>query len=111
MSIRETIQFIPGIDIEQYLEVLKTDYCVDAHPSQPGAFLVDGLPFYCPKTLSGHTFILGFNYAPLPNVLLKPLIYNPELFSSDHLIRWTQEQELIMETTLSELRNQDTADA
>ena len=71
---------------------------------------MDGIPFYRPQTLEGHTFILGFNYVPLPDVLLKPLIYNPELFSSDHLVRWTQEQELLMETTLKELQNQDIAD-
>jgi len=104
MSVRENIQFYPGVNIEQYMEVFKTDYGAEAHPAQPGALLVDGLPFYSPQTAEDHTFILGFNYVPLPDVLLDALIRHTEHVSDTLLIRWTQEQDLLFETTLKDLR-------
>ncbi len=106
MSIRENIQFYPGVDVDQYLDVLITDFGADAHPTQPDAFLVDGLPFHKPQTGKNYIFILGFNYVPLSDVLVQAVIQHPELFPGEIFIQWTQEQELLLETTLKDLRLQ-----
>ena len=106
MSIRENIQCYPRIDVGQYLNIIESEFCADVHPTQRDALLVDGLPFYRPQQTNDHTFILGFNYIPLSDTLLQPLIRHPEFFSDTCVIRWTQEQELLLEVTLSDLRVQ-----
>ncbi len=49
MSIRENIQFFHRVDPSEYLRILLDEYGAQPHPRQPGAFLVDGLPFYAPQ--------------------------------------------------------------
>jgi len=107
MSLRENIQFFHQIDTEKYLDVLREDHTAQDHPTQPGGFLIDGdQPFYSPQQFDDHISILGFNYIPLPDQLIQALVDHPELAPDDTLVRWTQEQDLILETTLGELRNQ-----
>jgi len=107
MSLRENIQFFHQIDPEKYLDVLREEHSAQDHPSQPGSLLIeDTHPFYTPQRIDDHLSILGFNYTPLPEQLIQALIDHPELAPDDTLIRWTQEQDLILETTLGELRNQ-----
>ncbi len=56
--------------------------------------------------MDDHLSILGFNHIPLPYALVAALISHRDLFSDDILIRWTQEQELVFEATLGQLRGQ-----
>ena len=107
MSIRENIQFFHHVDIEKYLQVLKTEYSAQEHPTQPNSFLIEnGPPFYKPQQIEDHVSILGFNNIPLSEHLLQALIDHPELAPDDVIVRWTQEQDLILEATLGELRRQ-----
>ena len=101
MSVRENIQLYPGIDVENYIEVLKSDFGAEEHPSQPDAFLVDELPFYYPQQTETNTCVLGFNYLPLSGALILALIKHPEFFPDGCIIRWTQEQELILELQIN----------
>ena len=87
------------------MDVLREDHGAQDHPSQPGGYLVDGTPpFYAPQQIDDHLSILGFNYTPLPDHLIQALIDHPDLAPDETLVRWTQEQDLILETTLGELR-------
>ncbi|MGA7193687.1 MAG: hypothetical protein WBW94_08660 [Anaerolineales bacterium] len=104
MSIRENIEIYPPLDLHQFLEVLKRDYGLVEHPSQAGALTIDGLSFYSPRISGDHVSILGFNKAPIPDTVVQALVEHPELVPNDVVIRWTQEQELIFECTLGELR-------
>lgn len=108
MSLRENIQFFHQIDADKYLDVLRVEHNAQDHPSQPGSFLIDETqPFYAPQQIEDHLSILGFNYIPLPDQLIQAIIDHPELAPDDTLIRWTQEQDLILEATLGELRKSD----
>ena len=102
MSIRENIQFFHTIDIEKYLDTLVAENGVQIHPSQPDAYLIDGLPFYRPKQSDDYVFIMSFNKAPLSPKLIRTLANHPELASGDTPFRWTQEQELIAEGILKD---------
>src|SRR5688572_8317905 len=104
MSVRENIELFCNLNLTKYLEVLNQEFEAQTHPTQPDAFIVEGLPFYRPRDQDDHISILGFNKIPLPYPLLQALIEHPELASDDTVIRWTQEQELIFESTLGELR-------
>ena len=104
MSIRENIQFFHRVDPNEYLRVLIDEYKAQPHPHQPGAFLVDGLPFYPPQQAKEHTFILGFNMAPLSQTLIRALIGHPELVPDQVFVRWMQEQDLVAEGTLEDFR-------
>jgi len=107
MGIRENIQINHQVDIDRYVEVLKTDYGVVDHPEKPGALLINDLPFYIPQASSEereYVFILSFNYLPLPHVLIQALIEHPELAPSTTFIRWTAEQDLVVEGNLGELQ-------
>ena len=106
MSFRENMQFFHQFDIEEYLSILKKEYEARDHPMQAGSYLIDDpeLPFYKPTQSDEHVFIMSFNYAPLPNLLLQALIDYPDLITPDTLVRWTSEQELIVESTIEELR-------
>jgi len=105
MSLRENIQCFYQIDAEKYLKVLKEEHGAQDHPSKPGSLLIeDDQPFYQPEQIEDRLSILGFNYTPLPNQLIHALVDHPELAPDDTLVRWTQEQDLILETTLGELR-------
>jgi hypothetical protein len=107
MSVRENIEIFHPFDTKTYTEILKSEYGARDHPAQPGSFLIDDpeLPFYEPKTLEDHVSILGFNYALLSNLLIQAIIDHQELVPDDVLIRWTQEQDLVMEKTAGELRS------
>lgn len=104
MSIRENIQFFHRFDPGEYLRILLDEYGAQPHPRQPGAFLVDGLPFYSPQQAEEHTFVLGFNMAPLSQVLIRAMIFHPELVPDNMFIRWTQEQDLVAEGALRDFR-------
>jgi len=106
MGIRENIQIYHQFDIDQYVEVLKAEYGVQDHPDKTGALLLNDLPFYTPQASNekDYVFILGFNYLPLPHVLIQALIEHPELAPSTTFIRWTAEQDLVMEGNLEELQ-------
>lgn len=106
MSIRENIEIFHHFDIEEYLNVLKDEFHAREHPAQPGSFLVEepGLPFYKPKQMEDHVSILSFNGVPLSETLLQALMEHPEMIPDDMVVRWTQEQDLIMETTIGDLR-------
>ena len=102
MSIRENIQFFHTIDIEKYLDTLRVEHGARKHPSQPDAYLIDGLPFYRLKQTEHYVFIMGFNMAPLSLKLIRTLVDHPELAPGDTSFCWTQEQDLIAEGTLTD---------
>jgi len=111
MSLRENIQIFHPVDIERYLDILKTEYGALEHPQQSGAFLIEGLPFYAPQLAEGYVFVLGFNMVPLAHVIIQALAEHPELVPESALVRWTQEQALILESELGALRMQPCAKA
>ena len=106
MSIHENIEIFHPLDVDEYLRVLKKDFNAHEHPAQPDSFLVGepGLPFYKPKQMEDHVSVLSFNKVPLSDLLIEALIDHPELVPDEVIIRWTQEQELIVETTMGDLR-------
>jgi|APSaa5957512622_1039677.scaffolds.fasta_scaffold38236_2 hypothetical protein len=105
MSLKENIQFFHQFDPDAYLTILLGEYAAREHPSQPDAFLIDELPFYKPEQIEDHVSILSFNYAPLSSILINALVNHPELVPNDVLICWTIEQELLLETTMGEVRS------
>lgn|SRR5574341_122871 len=104
MSIRENIELFYPLDLEKYLETLRGEYGAQPHPAQPNAYIVEDLPFYVPRNVGDHISILGFNKIPLPYSAIQVLVNHPELVSDDVIVRWTQEQDLILECTLGQLR-------
>ena len=104
--VRENFELYGLADEEQYVKILNGEFAATRHPSQADAYILDGLPFYAPRRTSDHILILGFNYIPLPYSLVAALISHPDLFADDILVRWTQEQDLIFEATLGQLREQ-----
>jgi hypothetical protein len=107
MSVKENIQFSPGFDTDTYLRILKDECNVIDHPTQPNCYLIEGLPFYEPKKIDDHVSVLGFNYAPLSDLLIQALNSHPELVSDELRVVWTIEQELILETTMGKVRDRD----
>ena len=105
MSVKENIQFFHEFDSNEYLEILLGEFDGTVHPSQANAFLIDGSPFYKPLWVEDHVSVLGFNYAPLPSILIEALTSHPELVPDDVLIRWLIEQELLLETTMGQVRS------
>ena len=97
MSLRENIQIFHPVDIERYLEVLKTEYGAQEHSQQKGAYMIDGLPFYSPQQAEGYIFVLGFNMAPLSHLIIQALTECPGLIPEGTKISWTQEQYLLIE--------------
>lgn len=106
MSLRENIELYGLPDEEPYIRILIGEFAATRHPSQADAYMVDSLPFYAPRGTGDHLSILGFNHIPLPYSLVAALISHPDLFSDDILVRWTQEQDLIFEANLGQLREQ-----
>jgi hypothetical protein len=102
MSTRENIQIYYPLDIEKYLEILKQEYGAEEHPAQPGAYLLEGLPFYLPQRAKEYVFILGFNQAPLSGTLMVALAEHPDLAPGETFVQWTDEQELVIEGKLKE---------
>ena len=89
----------------EYMRILGREHNSQEHPAQAGAFIVDGLPYYAPTDQQDHISVLSFSYVPLPHALIQALIDHPELAPDSMFIRWTQEQDLIWEGTLGELRH------
>ena len=83
MSVRENIQIFHHFDVDTYLEVLRAEHGAKDHPTQPGCYFVDDLPFYEPKEMDEYMSVLGFNLVPLPGVLLDALASHPELVPDD----------------------------
>jgi hypothetical protein len=105
MSLKENIQFFHQFDPDAYLTILLGEYAAKEHPSQPDAYLVEELPFYKPEQIDDHVSVLSFNYVPLPSILINALVNYPELVPDEVLICWTIEQDLLLETTMGEVRN------
>ncbi len=108
MSVRENIELYGGINNEWYIQTLEVEYGAAKHPHERHAYIVEGIPFYAPRQSPDHLSILSFNNIPLPDALLEALVMHPELFPNDVLVRWTQEQDLILEATLRQLRGLST---
>ncbi len=72
----------------------------------PPFWKLEDRKFYAPGVADDHTTVLSFNNIPLPDSLIEAMVEHPELFPNDILIRWTQEQDLILEATLGQLRGQ-----
>ncbi len=106
MSIRENLELYGLEAPDTYFRVLTGEFGATAHPTQANAYLSEGLPFYAPRMGEDHVTVLGFNGLPLPYSLVNALIVHPELFSDEILVRWTQEQDLVLEATLGQLRAQ-----
>ena len=106
MSIRENIRIFHPIDIEQYLEILKTEYGAGKHPQQENTFLIEGLPFYAPQLAEGYTFVLGFNMMPLSHLIIQALVDRQELIPQYTKVRWMQEQDLIFDGQLGDFKNE-----
>ncbi len=104
MSVRENIELYGLADPQHDGQALAEKSGAAKHPGQRNAYVLDGLPFHGPRPAGDHLSILSFNNAPLPDSLIEAIVDHPELFPDGVLIRWTQEQELILEATLGELR-------
>ncbi len=104
MSVRENIEVYGGLDNKRYIQSLKAEYRAAEHPGKDHAYIVEGLPFHEPREAEDHFSILSFNNLPLPDALLEALVNHPELYPDNLRIRWTQEQDLILEATLGEIR-------
>jgi hypothetical protein len=105
MSFVENIEVFGRIDVAQYLTVLQNEFGAQPNPHQNGTFLIDDppLPFYQPRQFDNRLSILGFNYAPLSSLLILALIDHPELAPAETIVRWTAEQEVVAQGSLSEL--------
>ncbi len=105
MSVRENIQIFHPFDLDTYLEILRADYGACEYPNQPGSYLIEDLPFYKPKWIEDHVSILGFNYVPLSELLIQALVNHTDLVPDEAIILWLIEQELLLTTTLTQMRN------
>lgn len=92
-------------DQEHHANTLADEFGATKHSKQTGAYMPDGLPFYAPRLAGDHISILRSNNVPLPGSLIEALVNSPELLPDDVLIRWTQEQHLLIEATLGQLRH------
>ncbi len=106
MSVRENIELYGLSDQEESAKTLIEEVGATQHPSQEHACILDGLPFHAPRLAGDHVSILSFNNTPLPDSLIEALVDHREFFPDHILIRWTQEQDLLLEATLGELRGQ-----
>ncbi len=104
MSVRENIELYGLPDQEDSAKALIDEVGATQHPRQEDAYVLDGLPFHAPRPAGDHISILSFNNIPLPDTLIEVLVDHREFFPDNILIRWTQEQDLIFEATLGELR-------
>ncbi len=108
MSVRENIELYGLQDAQPLVEVLASEFGAKEHPRQSNACILDYRPFYTPRSAEDHIFILSFNNSPLPDSLVEALVDHAELFPDNIRIRWTQEQDLILEATLGQLRGRRT---
>jgi hypothetical protein len=109
MSVRENIELYGLQDEAQIMDVLVDELGAVEHPNQENAYILGNQPFYTPRFAENHISILSFNNTPLPDSLVEALVDHPEVFPDDILVRWTQEQDLIFEATLGELRGRTTS--
>ena len=86
--------------------MLQTEFGAQANPDEEGSYLIGDppLPFYRPEHFEGHTYISGFNYRPLSEVLVIALAQHPELAPKLTRVSWTTEQEGLFIGTLAEVR-------
>ena len=105
MSVRESLWVNYPVDVDRYLEILKTEYGARDHPQEADSFLMSDppLPFYHPRLIDRRLAVTGFNYLPLPVELIHALILHPELAPLTALVSWTSEQDLIARGTLRRL--------
>ncbi len=106
MSVRENLELYGLQDEGRYVELRTSEMGATKHTDKADAYIMERLPFYAPRRVEDHLSILSFNNAPLPDSLVDALVDHPELFPDDVLIRWTQQQELILEATPGHLRGQ-----
>jgi len=104
MSVREVFRIFHQFSPDDYLAILQRERGAVPHPSQPGAYLVDELPFYKPRSAEDYVFVTGFNYAPLSSVLIEALAEHTEIVPDEVLIVWMIEQDSWFETTMGEAR-------
>lgn len=107
MSVREVIRFFHQFDPEEYMSILKQERGAIEHPAQPDAYMVDNLPFYKPIEKKEYVYVLSFNHVPLPDILIEALVDHPELVPDEVLLFWTIEQEILVETTMGEVRGKN----
>ncbi len=104
MSVRENIELYGLSAKEASAKTLIEEVGATRHPRQQDAYMLEGLPFHAPRPAGDHLSILSFNNTPLPDALVEGLVGHREFFPDNILIRWTQEQDLILEDTLGTLR-------
>jgi hypothetical protein len=104
ISIRENLELYSQHDTDRYVEVLKDERGATDHPNQEGAYILDACPFCSPRSSGDHLSILSFKHVPLSDSLMQALVDHPEFFPDGILVRWTREQDLILEATLGQLR-------
>lgn len=96
--------FFKQFDGDAYLKMLENERGANPHPNQDDTYVVDELPFYTPFETEDFVLIVSFNYTPLPQILIDSLITHPELAVDDMLVFWVIESEILLETTMGELR-------
>ena len=104
MSVRENIQIFYSLDPKTYLRILRDEYGASKHPTQPSSYKIEDLPFHEPRWIDDHVSVLGFNYAPLSDVLIQALVNHPKLVPDEVMIIWMIEQELLFSTTMKTIR-------
>ncbi len=105
MSIIENIEVFHRVDVDRYLIVLLNEFGARPNPNQRGTFLIDDppLPFYRPRQFDNRLSVLGFNYTPLSSLLILALIDHSDLAPAGTIVRWSAEQEIVAQGSLSEL--------
>ncbi len=101
MSVRENSELHGLKNAEKLTEVLSDEIGAVKHPNQENALILQDGPLYTLRLAGDHISILSFNNLPLPHSLIEMLVDHPELFPDDTLIRWTEEQAVILEATLA----------
>jgi hypothetical protein len=107
MSVREMIRIIHEFDADRYLSILQEEHNATEHPSQPEAFMVDGLPIYRPGQTDEYVYVVSFNHRILPGVLIDSLANHSELVPDEALIFWSIEQKIFLESTMGEQRGKN----
>src|SRR5690242_2248857 len=102
MTYRECIWVDHAVDVDRFLAVLKSEYGARANEMIAGSFLIGDppVPFYAPRLIDGRLAITGFNRFPLSPLLVEALGRHPELAPPETPLRWTEEQDLLIEGAL-----------
>ena len=105
MAQLENIQvFHPQLDIDEYLRVLREEFGAQEDPDRPRSYLVNGVSFHHPQQAEEYVYILGLGHVMPSGSLIEALVNHPELVPEDVMVKWWQEQHLIGESTVGELR-------